>query len=207
MSWQACAWAQEVGPRWELKPLTRYVLLTLANYADKEGGSIFPSVETLCRDTGLSRNTLREHIKVLIREGLVAETGRVSVARSANYATNGYRLKMDAVPPSEPVDNRGSGADPLASQGVKRRAPGGQMTGSRGSGADPNPLKNQKEPRGGSVRAGRADCSACGRSHPVVNLEAGRCPECCASHPAAPALEPAQGVALFRQLRAQGLPE
>ena len=71
MSWQASAWAMEKGKDYELDAVTRYVLLILANYADKEGNDIYPSLGTLEADTGLSERTIRRHIKTLIGVGLL----------------------------------------------------------------------------------------------------------------------------------------
>lgn len=71
MSWQASAWAMEKGKDYELDAVTRYVLLILANYADKEGNDIYPSLGTLEGDTGLSERTIRRHIKTLIDVGLL----------------------------------------------------------------------------------------------------------------------------------------
>jgi len=71
VSWQASAWAMEKGKDYELDAVTRYVLLILANYADKEGNDIYPSLATLEADTGLSERTIRRHIKTLIGVGLL----------------------------------------------------------------------------------------------------------------------------------------
>jgi hypothetical protein len=59
------------GKDYELEPVTRFVLLTLANYADPEGNDIYPSLGTLEADTGLSERTIRRHIKTLMAVGLL----------------------------------------------------------------------------------------------------------------------------------------
>lgn len=61
----------EQGKNYELDALTRYVMLILANYADKEGNDIYPSLGTLEGDTGLSERTIRRHIKHLMAVGLL----------------------------------------------------------------------------------------------------------------------------------------
>lgn len=71
MSWQASTWAMKVAKDFELEPITRYVLLMLANYADPEGNDIYPSLGTLEADTGLSERTIRRHIKTLIDVRLI----------------------------------------------------------------------------------------------------------------------------------------
>ena len=71
MSWEAAAWAMRKGKDYDLEPVTRFVMLTLANYADKEGNDIYPSLGTLEADTGLSERTIRRHIKTLIEVKLL----------------------------------------------------------------------------------------------------------------------------------------
>lgn len=71
MSWQAMAWAMKKGKDYELDSVTRFVLLTLSNYADPEGNDIYPSLGTLEADTALSERTIRRHIKTLIAVGLL----------------------------------------------------------------------------------------------------------------------------------------
>jgi hypothetical protein len=68
------------GKDYELDAITRFVMLILANYADKEGNDIYPSLATLEGDTGLSERTIRRHIKTLIGVGLL-EYGDQEVVR------------------------------------------------------------------------------------------------------------------------------
>jgi len=91
VSWQASAWAMEKGKDYELDAVTRYVLLILANYADKEGNDIYPSLGTLEADTGLSERTIRRHIKTLIGVGLL-DYGDQSVV------TNHPKIRADQRP-------------------------------------------------------------------------------------------------------------
>jgi hypothetical protein len=91
VSWQASAWAMDKGKDYDLDAVTRYVLLILANYADKEGNDIYPSLGTLEGDTGLSERTIRRHIKTLIDVGLL-DYGDQSVV------VNHPKIRMDQRP-------------------------------------------------------------------------------------------------------------
>lgn len=116
MSWQASAWAMEKGKAYELPPVTRYVLLTLSNYADKEGNDIYPSLSTLSGDTGLSESTLRRHIKLLIRVGLLAYGDQSVVAANkkirADLRPKCYRLVFEREGESKGIDFGNFGKDP-----------------------------------------------------------------------------------------------
>jgi hypothetical protein len=74
-------WATRKGKDYELESVTRFVMLILANYADKEGNDIYPSLGTLESDTGLSERTIRRHIKTLIGVGLLEYGDQSVVAR------------------------------------------------------------------------------------------------------------------------------
>lgn len=73
------------GKDYELQPATRYVMLTLANYADKEGNDIYPSLPTLALDTGFSESTIRRHIKTLRAVGLLDYGDQSIVADNPRY--------------------------------------------------------------------------------------------------------------------------
>ena len=53
----------------------KFVMVCLANYADKSG-ICYPSVQTLCRDTGQDRKTVTCNLKRLCEKGLLRDTGR-----------------------------------------------------------------------------------------------------------------------------------
>ena len=52
-------------------PAARHVLLCLANYADQNGRSAFPSVSTLVIDTGLSERSVRSKLEHLENLGVI----------------------------------------------------------------------------------------------------------------------------------------
>jgi len=85
MSWEATAWAMRKGKDYELEPVTRFVFLTLANYANREGHDIYPSLATLEGDTGLSERTIRRHIKTLIAVKLMEYGDQTVVSNNPRY--------------------------------------------------------------------------------------------------------------------------
>lgn len=67
------AWRDAVlssqGPQ---EPSSRLVACALAKHADAGGGRVFPSERTLAAETGLSRKTVRHHLRLLEAAGWVA---------------------------------------------------------------------------------------------------------------------------------------
>lgn len=116
MSWQASAWAQKKGKDYELQPMARYVLLSLANYADPEGNDIYPSLGTLCADTGLSEATLRRHIKHLIEVGLLDYGDQSAVAANPKIRPDKrpkcYRFVFERPGQERGIDFGNFGSDP-----------------------------------------------------------------------------------------------
>lgn len=72
MSVQAITWAfaQEVAPS-----SAKFVLVTLANYAS-EHGLVFPSIETVAKNTGLDRKTVVSGFQRLVDQRFMIDTGR-----------------------------------------------------------------------------------------------------------------------------------
>ena len=91
--------------------LRKLVLLALAAYSDPDGTSIFPSVDTVAKKTGLSARAVQRHMRALEREGVL-----VRVARSRRHRPNEYRIDLQAlgVSPATPLDGlEASPATPL----------------------------------------------------------------------------------------------
>lgn len=100
MSFQAMTWAISQ----KLPTRDKFVLLILANYASNERGDCYPSINRLCDDTGMTRNTVIEAIKAL------EEAGAVQVIRRTQDGVNlpnVYRLNLAwgssaFAPPTQP---------------------------------------------------------------------------------------------------------
>jgi hypothetical protein len=58
------------------KSVVRHVLLTLATWGDKDGGSMYPSIETLSVATRLHRETVRRALEEADRDGWVVRSAR-----------------------------------------------------------------------------------------------------------------------------------
>lgn len=120
MSWEACAWATRKGKDYELEPATRFVMLTMANYADKEGNDIYPSLATMELDTGYSERTIRRHIKTLIAVGLVAYGDQSILTDNPRYRNDKlpkvYRFLFEREGSSRGVDFGNFGRLPSARQ-------------------------------------------------------------------------------------------
>lgn len=184
MSWQAQAWAIEMGKRFELDPGHRWMLTILANYADPEGNDIYPSISTLMADTGFGENTVRRHIKHLMACGLMAYGNQAVVALKVNRADRRpkvYQLLMD--------NHAGShGGTPQGSTGCQTEP---QRGAKRGATVAPKPITPKENL-----------CRDCGRSRPDAELSAsGICADCLGIGPNAAA----QGAAFREQLRLRRL--
>lgn len=72
-----------------LSSTCRHVALTLSLHMDEQGGSCFPSVETLATETGLSRRAVQANVSKLVASGWLALRRGGGRGRSNRYeATN-----------------------------------------------------------------------------------------------------------------------
>jgi hypothetical protein len=63
----------------------KWLLVCLANYADKTGESIYPQLETLEADSGMSRSTLKRAFHELIERGVLERLAESSPVSPAFY--------------------------------------------------------------------------------------------------------------------------
>lgn len=115
----------------ELQATTRLLLLALSVRMDETGGGCYPSIDQIVSMTGLSKNTVREHIR------LAAEGGWLSVCPHGFKGQKWRRLEYAAAWP----DRAGADCAPqqgLADSGEKGGsvvdpplAEGGSMAGSK----------------------------------------------------------------------------
>src|SRR5579871_1104653 len=54
-----------------IRPVPKFVLVVLADYADDDGNNVYPSVETVVRRTGWSKATVHRALVVLRRAGVL----------------------------------------------------------------------------------------------------------------------------------------
>jgi Helix-turn-helix domain len=139
LSIQAMAWAIE---QQEIKePVTRLVLLCLANYAGADGSHAFPSIARLQRDTGLSERSIRQHLRKLETASLIQRGNRLFAVTKIGRA--------DRVPlVYDIIMQRGAPDSPREVTRGTPRPNGGHMTTSRGAPPAPNPsLRSVREPK------------------------------------------------------------
>jgi DNA-binding MarR family transcriptional regulator len=72
-----------------VKTTEKLLLLVIANYADEKGHA-WPSVETLARDTGMSRTTVKRTMKKLEATGFIRRQKRI---KNQSQTSNLYALK------------------------------------------------------------------------------------------------------------------
>jgi len=122
----------------------RYVLLCLANYADKNGKGAFPSAQSLSEDSGLSVRTVRYKLDHLLEVGAI-QLGNQSIA--AAYIDRHdrrpvvYDLCIERGAPPAPGKERGANDD---TTGCSSEHDGVQLTTERGAPAAPNPSSNHQ---------------------------------------------------------------
>ena len=149
MSVQSMSWALE--QRDIVDATARYVLLVLANYADKNGRGAFPSSSSISDDTGLSIRTVKYKLDHLMEIGAI-RLGNQAIAGAYidrhDRRPTVYDLCVERGATAAPGSERGANYD---TTGCSSRQNGVQTTTERGAGAAPNPSINHqgtiKEPK------------------------------------------------------------
>jgi len=125
MSIQAVAWVLEAS---ESRSFDRLVLISIANYAHKDGGGSCPSVKTIADEAGVSERQVRYSVANLVK------LGELSVQyKSTRYGTNTFTLeKMRRTSPAgraplppvdKPVENEKQRGSSPAPEGHQRGTP------------------------------------------------------------------------------------
>lgn len=131
MSIQALHWVLEES---QSEYSERLVLIALANHASTDEAIAFPSVETLARESKLSRRSVQGAIGRLLELGEIVDEGRTKVG------TRRFRLPM-------------GGADVARAQnlrGRRKQREGAQISALRGADVAPEPSVTVKEPEEGT---------------------------------------------------------
>ncbi len=81
--------------RTQLEPSTKLLLLALSTYMNDHGEGCYPSVEQICKDTGLSERTVFYHLKKAELEGLLIIGKRELYGKK--WAANDYRAVIPEV--------------------------------------------------------------------------------------------------------------
>ena len=138
MSVEAIAWVLNHAP--VESPVSKLVLVALANHAHPDGSAAFPSVSTICRYTCLSERSVRQHLDNLEAQGIIRRCDPRIVAAYIHRADRrpiGYDLIINEVREMQVGKQRGAAG---AANGV-------QEMQERGAGDAPKPtIKPSNKP-------------------------------------------------------------
>ncbi len=98
-------WDKDIGTADKL------ILLALADWADDEGGRVYPSLGLVAHKTGFSHRYIREKISEYVSQGWLF---RVSWSDLGTYL---YRFNLEAIPNKEAYDKRISNNAPIRRKG------------------------------------------------------------------------------------------
>lgn len=130
MSVEAIAWVLNHAP--VQSPVSKLVLVALANHAHPDGTASFPSVSTICRYTCLSERSVRQHLEALEASGVIRRCDQSIVAayiKRSDRRPIGYDIMINGVHAMHLDNERGA---PDAADGV-------QEIPERGAGDAPKP--------------------------------------------------------------------
>lgn len=125
MSVEAIAWVLNHAP--VESPVSKLVLVALANHAHPDGSAAFPSVNTICRYTCLSERSVRQHLDNLERRGVIRRCDPKIVAayiKRADRRPIGYDILINEVHEMQVVKQRGAGGAPNGVQEMQERGAG-----------------------------------------------------------------------------------
>lgn len=100
---------------WESDLETRrmIVLLAMADHADDEGRSIFPSVKRIAWKCKMSERQVQRHLAALRADGILKV-----ISPATRYKPNEYAIVYAALPKKEPFESGVTDTTPLGSSGV-----------------------------------------------------------------------------------------
>lgn len=146
MSVEATSWA--LNQQAVTDPAARSVLFGLANHANHEGRHAFPSVNLICRYTGLSPRTVKAKLKLLVECELIRRGNQgvaAAIIERSDRRPTVYDLDLSKGLQTEPIGDEerdATTAPRSAKQGAPdapRQSNGVQMTTERGARAAPEP--------------------------------------------------------------------
>ena len=107
-----------------LSTTEKIIMLSLADHANDEGRSIYPSQSRIAKKTSLTRETVNRHVQALIEKGYLDDKGyRQDRSNVLEVAINVLKLKGEGVTedhtsPSEGVTENHRGCDGESQGGV-----------------------------------------------------------------------------------------
>lgn len=125
MSVEAIAWVLNHAP--VKSPVSKLVLVALANHARPDGSAAFPSVATICRYTCLSERSVRQHLEALEKAGILRRCDPSIVAahiKRTDRRPIGYDIIMDGVQEAHLAVGRGASGAGNGVQEIPERGAG-----------------------------------------------------------------------------------
>lgn len=119
----------------EIDGIEQLALLVMADYANDDGSSVFPSIATVAWKLGVHERTAQRHLKKLRDKGAL-----VKVADARQHHPVEYRIDLSALADKPPLATPNQGrqsATPAPNQGRQLAAPGVTNGASRGDAAAP----------------------------------------------------------------------
>jgi hypothetical protein len=117
-------WRKAVlGPDGPPSGTTRFVLLTLSAHMNEEGGSCFPSVELLAKETRLSKRAVMRHIQFAVAEGWLDRTEAMGQGKGWMRAEYQATVPMFGGDARSPRSQHRRRRDKTAADGGDRDAP------------------------------------------------------------------------------------
>lgn len=120
-------WKDHTGT---LKPIEKSVLLRMADFAAKDGTSVYPSINTIVKDTGYSKSTVMRVIDALTEKNILIKTNRRAGKKNLTnlYAINVTLLsKLANNTENEELVGDASGVVSVRHQGSVCVTPGGSV--------------------------------------------------------------------------------
>jgi hypothetical protein len=105
------------------------LLLILAKYAADDGTRVFPSVDTMAKDTRQNRRAVQKQLRSLESKGLLVRVGETI------HGTHNYRIAIEKLSTGD--EGRGERQPP---QGADQSHPGNERESQRGVPAPPDSL-------------------------------------------------------------------
>jgi hypothetical protein len=125
MSVEAIAWVLNHAP--VESPVSKLVLVALANHAHPDGSAAFPSVATICRYTCLSERSVRQHLDNLEGQGIIRRCDPRIVAayiQRADRRPIGYDIVISGVHATHLEWQRGAADAANGVQEIPKRGAG-----------------------------------------------------------------------------------
>ena len=102
----------------DLEPNTKYILLVLSLYMDERGGSCYPTIDTLVKDSSLARGTVIKHLNLAEEAGFILR--RRHGFKGQEWANNEYAAAYPAhaalIKPDDTAEKGGSTIEPPSPQ-------------------------------------------------------------------------------------------